>query len=209
ELHVSGESVGLPDGQIGNYEVGHLNIGAGRIVYQSITRINKANEEGDYFQKEAFLQAIEKVKANNRALHLFELLSDNGVHSHMNQLFALLQLAKEKGVEKVYVHGFLDGRDVGPTTALPYIEQTEEKMKEIGVGQFATISGRYYAMDRDKRWERVKLAYDAIRYGKGPTYNDAKAIVEASYEQDIHDEFVIPSVVMTEDGKPVGTVQNN
>ena len=127
----------------------------------------------------------------------------------MNHLFALLQLAKEKGVEKVYVHGFLDGRDVGPTTALPYIEQTEEKMKEIGVGQFATISGRYYAMDRDKRWERVKLAYDAIRYGKGPTYNDAKAIVEASYEQDIHDEFVMPSVVMTEDGKPVGTVQNN
>lgn len=209
ELHVSGESVGLPDGQMGNSEVGHLNIGAGRIVYQSLTRINKAIEEGNFFQKEAFLQAIEQVKANNSALHLFGLLSDGGVHSHMNHLFALLQLAKEKGVEKVYVHGFLDGRDVGPTTALPYIEQTEEKMKEIGVGQFATISGRYYAMDRDKRWERVKLAYDAIRYGKGPTYNDAKAIVEASYEQDIHDEFVMPSVVMTEDGKPVGTVQNN
>lgn len=208
QLKASGEAVGLPEGQMGNSEVGHLNIGAGRIVYQSLTRVNLSIKEGDFFEKDAFLQAIEHAKKKDKALHLFGLLSDGGVHSHINHLFALLKLAKEKDLEKVYVHAFLDGRDVGPQTAKTYIMQAEEKMKEYGVGQFATISGRYYSMDRDKRWDRVKKAYDAMVYGEGPSYHDPQEVVNDSYENGIYDEFVIPSVITDDNGEPIGKVQD-
>ncbi|SOC40175.1 2,3-bisphosphoglycerate-independent phosphoglycerate mutase [Ureibacillus acetophenoni] len=207
-LTASGEAVGLPDGQMGNSEVGHLNIGAGRIVYQSLTRIHKSIREGDFFENEKLLQAIEHVKSNNSKLHLMGLLSDGGVHSHYEHLFAMLKLAKQKGIDEVYVHGFLDGRDVGPTTALGYIEETEKQMNEIGVGKFATIHGRYYAMDRDKRWERVQLSYNALVDGIGQTAPSAKIGVENSYGREVHDEFVIPFVI-TQEGKPVATIDTN
>ena len=208
QLTASGEAVGLPEGQMGNSEVGHLNIGAGRIVYQSLTRVNLSIKDGEFFEKEAFLKSINHAKEKNKALHLFGLLSDGGVHSHINHLFALLKLAKDENLEKVYVHAFLDGRDVGPQTAREYIEQTEEKMKEYGVGQFATISGRYYSMDRDKRWDRVKKAYDAMVYGEGPSYQDPYEVINDSYENGIHDEFVIPSVITNENDDPVGKVED-
>lgn len=207
-LHVSGESVGLPEGQMGNSEVGHLNIGAGRIVYQSFTRINRSIRDGSFFTNKAFLEAIQQVKEKNSALHLLGLLSDGGVHSHIDHLFALLKLAKDHNLEKVYVHAFLDGRDVGPKTALQYIAETEKTMQQLGVGQFATISGRYYAMDRDRRWERVKLAYDAITYGKGPTFKAAADVVHASYAEEIYDEFVLPSVIVDDSGEPVAQVND-
>ncbi|MFU0792107.1 MAG: 2,3-bisphosphoglycerate-independent phosphoglycerate mutase [Virgibacillus proomii] len=208
QLRASGEAVGLPEGQMGNSEVGHLNIGAGRIVYQSLTRVNLSIKEGEFFEKEAFIKSMQHAKENNKALHVFGLLSDGGVHSHINHLFALLKLAKDQGLEKVYIHAFLDGRDVGPQTAKIYIKQTLDKIKEYGVGQFATISGRYYSMDRDKRWDRVKKAYDAMVYGEGPTYKDPFAVVDDSYANEIYDEFVIPSVMVDETGKPVGTVED-
>ncbi|MBD1223325.1 2,3-bisphosphoglycerate-independent phosphoglycerate mutase [Virgibacillus halodenitrificans] len=208
QLTASGEAVGLPEGQMGNSEVGHLNIGAGRIVYQSLTRVNLSIKEGDFFEKEAFLKSINHAKENDKALHIFGLLSDGGVHSHINHLFALLKLAKECELEKVYVHAFLDGRDVGPQTAEKYIKQTENKMKELGVGKLATISGRYYSMDRDKRWDRVKKAYDAMVYGEGPSYSDPYEVINDSYKNGIYDEFVIPSVITDEDGEPVGKVQD-
>lgn len=207
-LTACGEAVGLPEGQMGNSEVGHLNIGAGRIVYQSLTRIHKSIREGDFFRNEQFLKAVEHAKANGGKLHFMGLLSDGGVHSHYEHLFALLKLAKENGVTEVYVHGFLDGRDVGPTTALGYIEETEKQMAEIGVGKFASIHGRYYAMDRDKRWERVKLTYDALVDGTGPTAPSAAAGVQASYDNDVVDEFVVPFVI-TNEGKPVATIDTN
>ncbi|GAB3801145.1 2,3-bisphosphoglycerate-independent phosphoglycerate mutase [Virgibacillus kimchii] len=209
QLKASGEAVGLPEGQMGNSEVGHLNIGAGRIVYQSLTRVNLSIKEGDFFEVEAFLKSVHHAKTNNKALHLFGLLSDGGVHSHINHLFALLELAKDKELDNVYVHAFLDGRDVGPQTAGEYIKQTEDKMKELGVGQFATVSGRYYSMDRDKRWDRVKKAYDAMVNGKGPTYRSAMEVVDDSYKNEIYDEFVIPSVIVDENGEPAGKIQDN
>lgn len=208
ELTASGEAVGLPDGQMGNSEVGHLNIGAGRIVYQSLTRINRSIELGEFHQDETILRAMKQAKEKNRAVHLLGLLSDGGVHSHIKHLFALLEVAKQLEIEKVYMHLFLDGRDVGPKTALNYIEQVEEKRTELGIGEIATISGRYYAMDRDRRWDRVQKAYDAIVYGKGPKYDSATGIVEHAYEQNITDEFVIPSVVMDDGEKPIGTVSD-
>ncbi|OCS91648.1 2,3-bisphosphoglycerate-independent phosphoglycerate mutase [Caryophanon latum] len=208
-LTASGEAVGLPDGQMGNSEVGHLNIGAGRIVYQSLTRIHKSIRERDFFTNAAFLEAIEHVRANGSKLHVMGLLSDGGVHSHYDHLFALLQLAKEQGLDDVFVHGFLDGRDVGPNTAVGYIEETERQMKQIGIGQFASVHGRYYAMDRDKRWERVNLAYDAMVDGVGPIFTSALAGVMASYDQDILDEFVVPFVVTDEDAQPVATIDAN
>lgn len=207
-LHVSGESVGLPHGQMGNSEVGHLNIGAGRIVYQSLTRINKAIEDRSLFTNDVLLEAMEQAQTDDRALHLFGLLSDGGVHSHIDHLFALLEMAQEKGLEKVYVHTFLDGRDVGPQTALPYIEATEKKLKEIGVGKIATVSGRYYAMDRDQRWERVKLTYDAIVHGEGDKAISAKEAVRQSYEKQVFDEFVLPTVITEDDQTPVATVED-
>lgn len=202
-LQASGEAVGLPKGQMGNSEVGHLNIGAGRIVYQSLTRVNVSIEEGTFFNISQFLEAMAHAKENGKALHLVGLLSDGGVHSHIEHLYALLRLAKAEGLKDVFVHAFLDGRDVGPTTAEQYIEEAEAKMKEIGVGKIATVSGRYYAMDRDSRWERVEKAYRAICYGEGPSYNSAMAVVENNYEQGIHDEFVLPAVI-SEAGQPVG-----
>lgn len=209
QLKASGEAVGLPDGQMGNSEVGHLNIGAGRIVYQSLTRVNLSIKEGEFFQKGAFIKTIEHVKKHNSALHLFGLLSDGGVHSHIAHLFALLKLASDHGLDKVYVHAFLDGRDVGPQTAEKYIKETEEKMKEYGVGKFATISGRYYSMDRDKRWDRVKKAYDAMVYGEGPSYKRPMEVVDDSYKNGIYDEFVIPSVIVDENEEPIAKVQDN
>ncbi|QUW23325.1 2,3-bisphosphoglycerate-independent phosphoglycerate mutase [Sporosarcina sp. Marseille-Q4063] len=206
-LTASGEAVGLPDGQMGNSEVGHLNIGAGRIVYQNLTRINKSIHEGEFFKEPALLRAIEHVKANNSKLHIMGLLSDGGVHSHYEHLFALLQLAKLNGVTDVYVHGFLDGRDVNPQSALDYIEQTEVKMEEIGVGKFASITGRYYAMDRDKRWERVEKTYRTLVDGIAKTAATPSAGVLASYENDIHDEFVEPFII-EELGKPVATIED-
>lgn len=208
QILASGEEVGLPAGQMGNSEVGHLNIGAGRVVYQSLTRIGKAIKDGDFFTNEALLKAINHAKQNNSKLHLLGLLSDGGVHSHYEHLFALLKLAKEHGLSEVYVHGFLDGRDVGPKTATGYINETERQMKEIGVGEFATISGRYFAMDRDKRWDREKKAYDVIIDGEGPTASGAIAGVEASYANKVFDEFVEPFVI-EKDGKPVATIDDN
>lgn len=208
-LTASGEAVGLPDGQMGNSEVGHLNIGAGRIVYQSLTRIHKSIREREFFNIPAFLEAMEHVKANGSKLHVMGLLSDGGVHSHYDHLFALLQLAKEQGVDDVFVHGFLDGRDVGPNTAVGYIEEAERQMEHIGVGKFASIHGRYYAMDRDKRWERVNLAYEAMVDGVGPIFTSALAGVMSSYDQDIYDEFVVPFVVTDADAQPVATIEEN
>lgn len=207
-LTASGEAVGLPDGQMGNSEVGHLNIGAGRIVYQSLTRIHKSIREGDFFRNEKFLAAVEHAKKHGSKLHLMGLLSDGGVHSHYEHLFALLKVAKENGLQDVYVHGFLDGRDVGPTTARNYILETEKQMTEIGVGKFASIHGRYYAMDRDKRWERVSLTYQALVDGIGQTAATAISGVESSYAREVNDEFVLP-FVLTEEGAPVATVDTN
>lgn len=195
ELGASGLSVGLPEGQMGNSEVGHLNIGAGRIVYQQLTRITKAIEDGEFSQNEALNKAVNNAKENNSSLHLLGLLSDGGVHSHINHLKGLLKLAKDKGVQKVYVHAFLDGRDVPPASAKEYIVEIENYMKEIGVGQIATVSGRYYAMDRDKRWERVQLAYNAMVLGKGETAASAIEAVDKSYNDNKTDEFVLPAII--------------
>ena len=195
QIEASGLDVGLPEGQMGNSEVGHMNIGAGRIVYQSLTRINKSIADGDFFENDVLNNAVQHVNEHDSALHVFGLLSDGGVHSHYQHLFALLDLAKQKGLDKVYVHAFLDGRDVDQKSALKYIEDTEAKFKSLGVGQFASISGRYYAMDRDKRWDREQKAYNAIRNFEGPTYASAKGGVEANYANDLTDEFVEPFIV--------------
>ena len=195
QIEASGLDVGLPEGQMGNSEVGHMNIGAGRIVYQSLTRINKSIEDGDFYDNKVLNEAVDHVKKNDSALHVFGLLSDGGVHSHYKHLFAILKLAQQQGVDKVYVHAFLDGRDVDQKSALTYIDETERQFKEIGVGQFASVSGRYYAMDRDKRWDREEKAYNAIRNFDGPTYASAKEGVEANYANDVTDEFVEPFIV--------------
>ncbi|MBG9914218.1 2,3-bisphosphoglycerate-independent phosphoglycerate mutase [Bacillus sonorensis] len=208
-LTASGEAVGLPEGQMGNSEVGHLNIGAGRIVYQSLTRVNVAIREGEFERNETFLDAMKHVKEKGTNLHLFGLLSDGGVHSHINHLYALLKLAKKEGVQNVYIHGFLDGRDVGPQTAEKYLKELEEQIAEIGVGEIATLSGRYYSMDRDKRWDRVEKAYRAMVYGEGPAYKNPFDVVKDSYEKGIYDEFVIPSVITKENGEPVATIKDN
>lgn len=207
-LTACGEAVGLPDGQMGNSEVGHLNIGAGRIVYQSLTRINLAIREREFFKNNAFLNAIAHVKTNRTSLHLFGLLSDGGIHSHIEHLFALLQLAKEEGVERVYVHAFLDGRDVPPKSAVRYVGQLQEKFAEIGIGELATLSGRYYAMDRDRRWERIEKAYRAIVYGEGERADDPVKAIEDAYTNDVTDEFMLPTIVTETDGSPVATVRD-
>jgi 2,3-bisphosphoglycerate-independent phosphoglycerate mutase len=208
-LTACGEAVGLPEGQMGNSEVGHLNIGAGRIVYQSLTRVNKSIREGDFYENDTFIEAMNTVKKNNSALHLFGLLSDGGIHSHIEHIFALIKLASEHNVKKVYIHGFLDGRDVGPQTAGTYIEQLQNMMNECGVGEIATLSGRYYSMDRDKRWDRVKKSYDSMVYGEGLTYTNPMDCVRDSYEKGIHDEFILPSVMTKDDGTPVGTIKDD
>ncbi|AKO94655.1 2,3-bisphosphoglycerate-independent phosphoglycerate mutase [Priestia filamentosa] len=207
-LTASGEAVGLPEGQMGNSEVGHLNIGAGRIVYQSLTRVNLAIREGEFEENATIVGAIAHAKENNKKLHAFGLLSDGGVHSHIEHLYAILRLAKKQGLDEVYIHGFLDGRDVGPQTARKYIEALQEQIKEVGIGKIATLSGRYYSMDRDKRWDRVEKAYRAMAYGEGPTYTDPLEVIEDSYKNGIYDEFILPSVIIDEDGSPVGKVED-
>lgn len=194
-LKCSGEAVGLPDGQMGNSEVGHLNIGAGRVVYQELTRITKAIRDGDFFTNPVFLKVIEDVKKSGGALHLMGLVSDGGVHSHNTHLYALLQLAKQQGLQRVYVHAFLDGRDVPPSSGAAYVRQLEEEITKIGAGQIATVSGRYYAMDRDKRWERVEKAYTAIAFGRGEKADGGEKAVAQSYAAGTTDEFVLPTVV--------------
>lgn len=194
-LVCSGEAVGLPEGQMGNSEVGHTNIGAGRVVYQELTRINRAIRDGSFFDNAAFAAAIEAAKQRGGALHFFGLLSPGGVHSHSAHLYALLKLAKRSGLTDVWVHAFLDGRDVPPSSAAGYMAELEDKLAEIGVGRVATVSGRFYAMDRDKRWERVAKAYEAIAHGDGLAAESASAAVAASYASGVTDEFVIPAVV--------------
>lgn len=208
QLTACGEAVGLPEGQMGNSEVGHLNIGAGRIVYQDLTRITKSIREQDFFENEALVGAVRHAKAKGTKLHLYGLLSDGGVHSHIDHLFALLELARKEGLERVYVHAFLDGRDVAPDSAVAYLQQLQDKIREIGVGRVATVQGRYYAMDRDKRWERTEKAYRAMVYGEGPKYTDPIQAVKESYEKSVMDEFVMPTVIVGDDGRPVGLVES-
>ena len=208
EVHTSGADVGLPDGQMGNSEVGHTNIGAGRIVYQELTRITKSIEDGDFFTNQEFIDAIDNCKKNNSKLHILGLVSDGGVHSHIRHLFGLLEMAKRRDFEDVYVHCFLDGRDTPPASAETYIMQLEEKMKEKGVGKIASISGRFYAMDRDKRWERVKKCYDAIVNGEGNKSGSAISAIESSYQKEVFDEFVEPTLICNGD-TPIATISKN
>ena len=208
EIYTSGLKVGLPEGQMGNSEVGHTNIGAGRIVYQELTRITKSIEDGDFFSIPEFIEAIENCKKNNSKLHIMGLLSDGGVHSHMRHLFGLLELAKRKDFEEVYVHCFLDGRDTPPASAEGYIMKLQEKMKEKGVGKIASISGRFYSMDRDKRWNRIQKTYDAMVNGIGEKSASPITAIESSYQKEIFDEFVEPTVICNGD-KPVATISKN
>ena len=207
EGQASGLAVGLPDGQMGNSEVGHLNMGAGRIVYQELTRITKEISDGDFFKNEAILAGMNKAKENGSAVHFYGLLSDGGVHSHITHLYGLLEMAKREGIQKVYVHCFLDGRDTAPTSGKGFIEALEAKMKEIGVGEIASIIGRYYVMDRDNRWDRVESAYKALVAGEGNKANNAVEAITASYAENVNDEFVLPTVI-EKDGQPVGTIQD-
>ena len=206
--NASGLAVGLPDGQMGNSEVGHMNIGAGRIIYQDLTRITKDIEDGTFYNNETRLKAMENCKKNDSDLHLWGLLSDGGVHSHITHLYGLLEMAKRRGLTKVYVHAFLDGRDTPPASGKDYIEQLEAKMKEIGVGKVASLSGRYYAMDRDNNWDRVQKAYDSLVAGEGVMAENAVKAMEDSYANGVTDEFVLPTVI-TENGKPVSLVKPN
>lgn len=203
----SGLAVGLPEGQMGNSEVGHLNMGAGRIVYQELTRITKEIQEGKFFQNEALLAAVRNARENHSALHCMGLLSDGGVHSHNTHLYGLLELARREGLSDVYVHCFLDGRDTPPASGKGYIEELEKEMNRIGAGRIATVTGRYYAMDRDNRWERVERAYRALTLGEGKTCDSAAEGVEASYQAEVTDEFVEP-IVVTKDGHPVSTIKS-
>ncbi|SCN22642.1 2,3-bisphosphoglycerate-independent phosphoglycerate mutase [Clostridium sp. N3C] len=207
ELNASGLDVGLPKGQMGNSEVGHLNIGAGRIIYQELTRITKAIEDGKFFHNEALNYAVDMAIKNNSSLHLLGLLSDGGVHSHIDHVKALFKLAKDKGLSKVYLHAFMDGRDTPPTSGKDFVVEIEDYLKEINNGHIATLSGRYYAMDRDNRWERIKLAYDAMVNGKGESANSAVEAMEKSYNDNKTDEFVLPTVIL-DDGKPTATIKN-
>lgn len=207
-IHTSGLEVGLPEGQMGNSEVGHTNIGAGRIVYQDLAKITKAIEDGDFFSLPEFVKAIENCRKNNSKLHIMGLLSDGGVHSHNRHLYALLEMAKRRDFENVYVHCFLDGRDTPPASGEGYIAELEEKMKEKGIGQIATLSGRFYSMDRDKRWERVSKAYDALVNGVGEKANSAISAIEESYQKEVFDEFVKPTVITNKNGEPVTKIED-
>jgi 2,3-bisphosphoglycerate-independent phosphoglycerate mutase len=208
KLTTSGEDVGLPEGQMGNSEVGHMNIGAGRIVWQDITRINRSIRLGDYFKIPAFLGAIENAKKNNSALHLVGLLSDGGVHSMHTHLYALLELAKQHNLKNVFIHAFLDGRDTPPDSGVGYLIELQAKIDEIGVGRIATVMGRYYGMDRDNRWERTEKAYRAMSDGIGKQCSDPIPAVADSYINGVTDEFIKP-IIFLNDGKPVGNVQEN
>ena len=201
ELEASGEAVGLPDGQMGNSEVGHLNIGSGRVIYQPLVEISKDIREGTFFENPVLKEAFEYAQKEGKPVHFGGLLSTGGVHSHIDHLFGLLMMAKKYGV-KAYIHAFLDGRDTPPESALDFIKTVEAKAAEIGAGEIATLSGRYYAMDRDKNWDRVQKAYDAMVYGKGNTAASAVEAMEKSYAEKVTDEFVIPTVI-----KPEGTIK--
>lgn len=205
--NASGLAVGLPDGQMGNSEVGHMNMGAGRIVYQELTRITKAIEDGDFFRNEVLLEAVKNCKKQDSALHLMGLVSPGGVHSHNTHIYGLLELAKREGLKKVYVHCFLDGRDTPPTSGKGFVAELEQKMKEIGVGEVASVSGRYYAMDRDKNYDRVVKAYDILTKAEGPKAESAQAGIQASYDKGVNDEFVVPFYV-EKNGRPVATVKD-
>ena len=193
-LSASGLDVGLPDGQMGNSEVGHTNIGAGRVVFQDLPHISRDIETGAFFENPAYLEAMENCREWGSALHLMGLLSDGGVHSHITHLYALLKMAKDQGLKKVYVHCFLDGRDVPPSSGKTFVEKLQAKMQQLGIGQIATVMGRYYAMDRDKRWDRLQKAYDAIVCGQAPFIDDAADAVQASYDAGVTDEFMVPAV---------------
>lgn len=205
-LGAAGEDVGLPAGQMGNSEVGHLNLGAGRIVYQDYSRINRAISQGDFFTNSVLLEAL--AQAQGQSLHLMGLVSDGGVHSHMNHVYALLELAAQHDLQRVFVHAFLDGRDVPPTSAGTYLAALEEKMAELNLGHIATISGRYWAMDRDRRWERTALAYKALVLGEGKTAPSAAQAIKQAYEQGETDEFVRPTVLVQDNGDPVARVKD-
>lgn len=209
ELQASGEAVGLPEGQMGNSEVGHLNLGAGRIVYQDSTRISKAIKDGEFSRNPALLAAMEAVKGTDANLHLMGLLSDGGVHSRLDHIFSFFDLAKEQGVTNVFFHAFLDGRDTPPSSAIQYIKQLEDHFAEIGIGKISTVSGRYYAMDRDKRWERVQKAYEAMVMAEGIRKYSAVEVVEQSYEHSRTDEFVLPAVILDRTtNKPLAPIRN-
>ena len=206
QLGASGMSVGLPDGQMGNSEVGHLNMGAGRIVYQELTKITKEIQEGEFFRNEALLGAMENAKKNSKKLHIWGLLSDGGVHSHNTHLYALLDMCKREGLEQVYVHCFMDGRDVSPTSGAGLVRALQAEMKKIGIGKVASVCGRYYAMDRDNRWERVVKAYEMLTLGNGIAAEDPALAIEESYSKDVTDEFILPTNVV-EKGRPVALVE--
>ena len=207
-MQASGLAVGLPEGQMGNSEVGHTNIGAGRIVYQSITRIDKAIEDGEFVKNDVLLDTFNYVKQKDSALHLFGLVSDGGVHSHQRQLNAIIQEAKNNGIERVYIHAFTDGRDVAPDSGAESIKELQEFLAQEGVGEIATVSGRFYAMDRDNRWPRIKKAYDAIYHGEGNHATDPVEAVKDSYKEEVYDEFIVPTVI-EKDGQPIKTVEDN
>src|SRR5450432_526993 len=206
-LVTCGEAVGLPDGQMGNSEVGHLNLGAGRVVYQELQRINVAVRDGSFAKNEVLLQSIRFAKTNNKPLHLLGLVSDGGVHSHINHLKALVDVCKKEGLEDVLIHAFTDGRDTDPKSGLGFITELQDHLK-TSVGKIASVSGRYYAMDRDKRWERVKLAYDAFVNGIGPHCGDAIEAIKQSYKDNITDEFIKPTVITTAGNTPVATIKD-
>jgi 2,3-bisphosphoglycerate-independent phosphoglycerate mutase len=206
-LGASGLDVGLPEGQMGNSEVGHLNLGAGRVVYQEITRIDKAIEEKTFFENRVLIEGMEKTKRRDSSLHLMGLVSDGCVHSSPNHLYALLKLAKEKNLSRVFVHAFLDGRDTSPTGGARYVQELLDKFKEMGVGELATVAGRYYAMDRDKRWDRVEKAYRAMVNGEGPQAKDAISAIRKSYKQKVTDEFMIPMVVSQNENYGYGRIK--
>ena len=208
DIYTSGKYVGLPDGQMGNSEVGHTNIGAGRIVYQELTRITKSIEDGDFFSNQELISAIENCKKNNSKLHILGLVSDGGVHSHIRHLYGLLELAKRRDFEDVYVHCFLDGRDTPPASAEGYIIKLQEKMQEKGIGKIASISGRFYSMDRDKRWQRVQKCYDALVKGEGIKANSAVKAIEDSYQKEVFDEFVEPTVICNGE-EPIAKIEEN
>ncbi len=205
--NASGLAVGLPDGQMGNSEVGHMNMGAGRVVYQELTRITKEIEDGDFFRNEELLAAVKNVKEKNSSLHLYGLLSDGGVHSHNTHLYGLLELAKREGLENVYIHCFMDGRDTAPTSGIEYVKELVAEIEKIGVGKIASISGRYYAMDRDNRWDRIEKAYVALTKGEGNKASDPVEAMQQSYDEGVTDEFVVP-VIIEENGAPVATIQD-
>ncbi len=210
-IQTSGKYVGLPEGQMGNSEVGHLNIGAGRIVHMDSTRIELMIQNGEFFSQPVLLAAMKNARAGGRQLHLFGLVSDGGVHSYQSHLHALLKMAKQNGVERVFVHAFMDGRDTLPTNGAGYLEQLQQKMREYSTGQIASVNGRYYAMDRDRRWERIAKAYNAMVQGNGEggKYMNPVDGIKASYNKDVTDEFVVPFVCTDNRGEPLATIRDD